>query len=174
MASRDIGSSNPKLLAKMVQLSTHPSRVWQAHELGPMLRHQLSAPVQFDLAGINFRLAGKLAGLCAAQGLLIRSIDDLLHHPEPPLELLDLLKRFARANAASPESPFPQEIASLLYFASIAAALVRWRHRLSTLDDAALIAGFQSQIAQPWVDDRTRALFRKALESLASIAGETP
>ena len=73
----------------------------------------------------------------------IRSFDDLLHHPHPPVELLTLTKQFAKAMVEHPESPLPREVGRLLYFASITVALIRCGQRISDLDNASLKAGLR-------------------------------
>lgn len=53
------------------------------------------------------------------------SFGDLLSHPNPPEELLKATKDFAKTCRLGPHKTLPPEIASALYYASIAAALVR-------------------------------------------------
>ena len=84
-----------------------------------------SAPA---LTAMEQRLAARLRLAAESQGLLLKSFGDLLHHPNPPLELLRLTKDFAKACRLSRSGPLPREIATLLYFASIIVAWVRSPH----------------------------------------------
>jgi hypothetical protein len=153
-------------LAELMDVGTESRRVWRPEELGAILRHQMSAAVLFDISSLKPSVAPKLKALSEAEGLLVRSFNDLLQHPNPPIELLQLTKEFAKANRDHPESPLPQEIASVLYFGSIAAALVRCGERITRLDDAPLRKGMQWVIDQPWVDTAMRSLAEAGLKKI--------
>ena len=96
--------------------------------------------------------------LSEAQGLLLKSFADLFHHPAPPIELLELVKDFAKANLDHPESGLPGEIAAALYYTSIAAALVRLDARISQLPDADLQRGLRWTMEQAWLDEKTKGI----------------
>lgn len=136
---------------------------WNDKDLGDILRHQLAAPLIFDL--------GSTAGLGQDAGLAsvnpgITSFGELLTHPNPPLVLLKLSKDFAKASDKSVDAPLPPEIASMLYFACVAAALVRLGERITELDDQQLKKGLRWGAKQVWVSEETHALFRQANEVL--------
>src|SRR5215469_13647118 len=134
-------SSAALLKSRAQQLSTlmasgeEHSPLWRPDELAAMFRHQMSAPVLMDLGSFDPRTANQLKALTAAQGLLLSSFADLFNHANPPIQLLQLVKDFAKANLDHPESGLPREIATALYYASIAAALVRLGKRISQLPD---------------------------------------
>jgi hypothetical protein len=108
--------------------------------------------------------------LCGARGLLLSSFADLLHHPRPPLEMLRMTKRFAKAARHHPDSPLPPQVANVLYYASIAAALLRCGRRISELDDASLQKGLAWCTSRDWVDAPLRGLLREAEAGLVSGA----
>jgi len=172
MTDIDPYKTDSRQLAKLMDLGQSGQRLWQTEELGAILRHQLSAPVQFDLARIDQALAKKLRNLTEAEGLLLRSFSDLLHHPTPPIELLVLLKDFAKACRNHPDGPLPEEIATLLYLASIAVAMMRAGRRITALDDEALRDGVKWLVDQTWVDDKTLSLFREFLGFLDDRKGD--
>jgi hypothetical protein len=156
-------ASDPKLLAQLFEFGQpEEPRLWREDELAAVLDHQLRSPVQFDLSNIAPELRGKLRSLSESQGLLIRSFADILEHPHPPIELLQMTKQFAKSSAAHPGSPLPREITMLLYFAAIAAALVKCNQRITQLEDQPLREGWQWLIAQPWVNEKLRALLTEA------------
>ncbi len=163
---KDVYSSSPHSLAELMDVGTESRRVWRPEELGEILRHQMSAAVLFDLSSLKPSITPKLKALSEAEGLLVRSFNDLLQHPNPPIELLQLTKEFAKANRDHPESPLPQEVATVLYFGSIAAALVRCGKRITRLDDESLRKGMQWVLDQQWVDKDTRSLFEDGLKQL--------
>lgn len=142
--------------------------------LAAVFRHQLSAPVEFDLGMVDEMLAGKLRTLCAARGLLLRSLEDLFFHPNPPVELLELAKQFAKACHEHPESPLPPDVATALYLTSIVVALVRCGRRITTLDDASLRSGIEWLISRNWIDDRLRELLREGSRTIGASTGSSP
>ena len=83
------------------------------------------------------------------------------------MELLTLTKDFAKANMDHPESSLPQEVAAVLYYASIAAAAVKLDVRISQLKDAELQRGLVWAKDQPWVDEQTREILVQALKKLS-------
>jgi len=160
----------PKSLAALMNSGTQVGRLWRPEEFAAILRHQLSAPMLVDLGGFDRAPAGRLKRLSDAEGLLLKSFSELFKHPAPPLELLELTKEFAKANMDHPESTIPGEIAAVLYYASIASALVRLGARITRLNDADLRRGLQWSRDQSWVDNDSRNLLAEALDVLAAEA----
>jgi hypothetical protein len=160
--------SAPKSLAAFLAAGAERARLWQPEELGAIFRHQMSAPILVDLGGFDPATAGRLRTLSDAQNLLLKSFLDLFLHPVPPVELLTLTKDFAKGNMDHPESSLPNEVAAVLYYASIAAALVRLDRRISQLSDAELKRGLSWAKGQPWVEQQIQQLLGAALQKLAS------
>ncbi len=169
---KDVFDTDRKQLATLLDLYPDAERLWGDDELGALLRHQLSAPMQVDLINLERGLALKVRNLAEAQGLTLKSFGDLLAHPNPPVELLKITKDFAKACRLSPHSPMPQEIASILYFTSIAAALVRCHRRITGLSNDALMEGFRWVLNLTWLDAPTRILIEESLLFLNTLAGE--
>jgi len=143
-------------------------RLWRPDELAAMFKHQLSAPILVDLGSFDAHTAATLKKLGEAQGLVLKSFADLFHHPTPPLELLKLVKEFAKANIEHPESGLPREIASALYSISIAAALVRLQVRITRLPDSDLRRGLRQEMERAWLDEKTKGLLAQALNQLST------
>ena len=143
-------------LATLLDLSPDAGRLWRDEELGALLRHQMTAPMQVDLINLERGLALKVRTLAEAQGLTLKSFGDLLAHPNPPVELLKITKDFAKACRLSPRSPVPHEIAArragdpaiLLADASKAAAELGWKPERSDLAEI---------IRTAWAWHRSRA-----------------
>jgi hypothetical protein len=169
---KNVFDTDRRQLASLLEVSPDAERLWQGEELGAILRHQLSAPMQVDLVNLERGLALKVRTLAESLGLTLKSFGDLLAHPNPPVELLKITKDFAKACRLSSHSPMPKEIASVLYFASIAAAMVRCRRRITGLTNDALAEGFRWVLAQPWLDIPTRTLIEESLQLLNPQAGE--
>ena len=160
-----------KQLATLLNLAPDTERIWRDEDLGAILRHQLSAPIQVDLINLERGLALKVRNLAESQGLVLKSFADLFQHPNPPVELLKITKDFAKACRLSPNSPLPREIASVLYFASIAAALVRCRRRITGLSNDAIREGLHWVLARHWIDAPTSKLMKACLGVLEPDKG---
>jgi hypothetical protein len=129
---RDISQSDPHLLSKLMNLD---EEAWPPDELAAMLRHQLRSKLESETFG------------------------DVLHAASPAIESLKRIKDFGKQHRNDPASPLPRDIATVLYFAAIAAALAKCGQRISQLDDASIRAGVEWAVALPWLDESTRALF---------------
>lgn len=90
----------------------------------------------------------------------------LFAHPQPPLVLLQQVKDFAKAHRDSPQSYYPRPLATLLYYASIAAALVRCGERITAMNDDQLREAFAWGLAQPWNREPLVSLLREAAAAL--------
>lgn len=172
MTSHTPDQSDPASLARLLEVSNGNDVLWRPEELAAILRHQLAAPIEYDLSRMDRHAAQRLKVSADAKGLLLKSFADLFAHPDPPIELLEMTKQFAKANRNDPDRALPVEISTLLYYACIAAALVRCGKRITGLDDATLSKGFQWGRGQPWVDEATAGLFKKALEAFERPAGD--
>jgi hypothetical protein len=148
MASTDVPQTDPKVLASIFRIDAKPAGLWKPDELRSIFRHQLDAALEGDL--------GAATSLSFAQ---------LLRDERPPLSLLRSVKDFAKRSRNS-ESPLPEDVATALYFAAIAVALLRHNERITDLDDKGLARGFGWGVAQPWVDDDTKRLFAEAARKL--------
>jgi len=166
-SSAAVFKSRAKKLATLMATGEERAKLWRPDELAAIFRHQMSAPMLVDLGSFDSRTATKLRTLSEAQGLLLKSFADLFHHPAPPIELLELIKDFAKANMDHPESGLPDEIAAALYYTSIAAALVRLDVRISHLPDADLQRGLRWTMEQAWLDEKTKDLLAGALEKVS-------
>ena len=165
-SSAAIIKGRAKELSALMTSSDERGPLWRADELASVFRHQMSAPIAVDLGSYDTRTANHLKTLSASKGLLLSSFADLFNHAAPPLQLLQLTKDFAKANMDHPESGLPAEIAATLYYASIAAALVRLDKRITQLPDADLQRGLALTAKQPWLDEKTKALLADAMKKL--------
>ena len=166
-SSAALTKGRAKELAALMSTSDESSPLWGADELAALFRHQMSAPVLMDLGSFDPRTATQLKTVAEAQGLLLSSFSDLFNHTTPPLQLLQLVKDFAKANMDHPESGLPREIATALYYISIAAALMRLDKRISQLPDADLQRGLRWAQEQRWLDEKTKGLIAAALKKLS-------
>lgn len=167
MSKRDIRMSETQSLADLMQLDPGPDRLWEPAELGPIFEHQLDAPLEFDLIGVGAAVVGQMRRNWNVADE-IQTFGDLLAHPQPPVELLELVKQFAKTSRSHADSPLPDEVAGVLYLAAIAAALVRCGRRITRLDDEGIRFGMDWALGLPWLEQPTRSLLEEARSSLAT------
>lgn len=168
MSTPEFESTSAARLAEFLESAAGEEGCWGPEDLGGLLRHQLSAPLEFDPGDLSENAARRAQQALSHCDATLGSFRDLFQHPNPPLDLLRLTKWFAKSSRSRINSPLPREIATLLYFAAIAAAYTRCQTRITQLDDAALREGLEWGAQQCWVDDETRSLFQEALRALES------
>jgi hypothetical protein len=161
-----ISTVSPDKLASLLDEDSS-QRIWSEAELGAILKHQMAIPIAVDLSGQKKAAAQQLIAVCAGQGMLLKSYEDLFEHEHPPFELLKIIKDYAKTCLSAKNSPLPSEVASVLYYATIAAAMVRCRRRISTLTDDKLRKGFKWVLTRPWKDKAISKLVKQAMSSLA-------
>lgn len=174
MEHSDFLQVDPVSLAGLMNSRSDYDETWSASDLAAILEHQLAADVQFDLERFDEAVGLDLPEMLrSAAAPLIRSFRDLFEHPQPPIELLDLTRRFAKACRSRGDSPLPAEIATILYLSSIAVAMIKRNHRLTSLADEALVNGLNWAVEQSWLDESTRQLLRQGREVLESHGSES-
>lgn len=152
---------DPQLLRQLMTPLADCAPPWPDHELRYILRHQLDSLLAFDLSPGGPAPIPSIPS-DTPTGPAIRTFGDLFQHPHPPLELLIRVKQFAKSSRASSGASLPAEIASFLYYAAIAAALVRLGTKITKLTDDALAQGFRSLLTRDWLDDANRTLLTEA------------
>jgi hypothetical protein len=158
-------------LSTMLELREDTKHVWNPRELGAILKHQLAAPLTIALgSGLSAEVAHELGKLGSRQEE-VKNLAMLLHHPQPPFELLNLTKRFGKSCWNDPDNPLSREIAIMLYYLSIAVADLRFGRQLSTLGRDELVKGLQWCVQQEWVDEETLGLLNETLKHLGSGRG---
>jgi DNA-directed RNA polymerase specialized sigma24 family protein len=161
-APEELDESQPALIARLLNVDAAGADLWDADDLAQLMRHQLAQP----LASLAPRAPRGPASPRDAAAAPLETFADLFCHPAPPLEVLEAVKRHGRKHAGQPDESLPIEIASALYFAGIAAALVRHNERITKLDDELLRAGFQGMLAPEWIPPPLRELYAEALAQL--------
>ena len=159
--------------------------LWRPEELASIWRQQLLAAMQFDLSTAIPNATEISHKTESTQPDSLKTFGDLLHCPDPSLELLILVKNFGKIRRLEAEGRrkrqtvtqdaegqsewiLPEEIATVLYFASIAAALIKCRERITSLDDRKLREGLEWALARKWTDPPTQLLFENSLKLLKS------
>lgn len=150
-------------LSELIAFDSNDRAVWPVQQLRRALHDHLRSSltaVVLDRDLVN--------SLSSATGPSVATFRELLHHAQPPLDLLYLVKDYAKLIREDPRSHVPPDVAILLYYGCIAVALLRHGRRISSLSDDDLRCGFNWAVRQNWIDDPTRCLFLDALTSLRS------
>jgi hypothetical protein len=142
---------------------TADALIWTNADLASILRHQLASPLTCDLGRVAPEAV--LTSLLSSVPGPLSSFADLLAHPAPPLEMLRLAKDFAKGADASVDAPLPEPVASLLYYAAIAGAMLRHSARISSLDAASLRRAVEWTRRQVWVDEQLRQVIVAGLSA---------
>jgi hypothetical protein len=165
-------NADPRVMSTMLDLSDTHCHEWSPTELLEMLRHQLSSPLQLSMGTLSGEVTHQIRQAQPPVPPMI-TLGELLISPQPPVEVLRLVKRFAKMCGRDRENPLPSEIVMLLYYASIAAALVRLGETISDLPTPSLKHGLDWLCEQPWLTDEVRALLREGIDHLSLTPTDT-
>jgi len=162
-SSAAVFKSSVEQLSRIMNLDEARPGDWSLRDLPAMLRHQLSAPLEFELS----RLPASKSPQTMRDGTLSGTFRDLFEHPKPPLAVLKATRDLFKGQAGTSAKRRPeQEVAYLMYLLAILIAQVRLGTSITKLCDADLLKGIRWSLKQQWVDERTRALLAKADETL--------
>jgi hypothetical protein len=152
---RDLSKTSPSQLALLMGLDETQS-LWSEDDNAAMIRHLMDSPIP------------DISSSCAAAqtfGHLFAA-----HHPD--VEHLRRVKEFAKSCRSNPQSGLPEDIATVLYYAAIAAARLRCGHAISQLSVAELRDGINWALARNWLPDPIKHLFQAAARKLSPQPGD--
>jgi RNA polymerase sigma-70 factor (ECF subfamily) len=149
--------------------------VLKSADLSDLLRHCLAAPASEYLRGLAGAMspwpAESAADSPSESAAAAMPLGELFQSADPPLGLLIAVKRRARRLMGSGASDVPVEIHQVVYFAAIAAALVRHGELISKSGADVLRIGWERLAAEPFLEGRIRRLFEAALERVSEQDG---
>ena len=164
---------DPRSLSTMLQFDDIHRHQWSTRDLQDMLQHQLDAPLHLGLGALAEEVAHALSA--GPEPLNPRmTLGELFRHTHPPLELLKLVKRFAKICRRSPDNPLPSEIVMFLYYTSITVGLIRLNEPISQLTDISLKRGVNWLAVQPWMSEEMRSLLQEGLNFLRARSDVKP
>ncbi len=174
MEPHDLTEASRDALSRLLALDRADQSAWGAADLHAILCHQLDAEVEFDLTHFGGVARETMANVATSGDVKgPRTFGQLLTDPDPPLEMLDMIRRFAKRSRTQGSEGMPEEVATVLYYAAIAAARLRHRVSISKLDDAALGSGLDWALRQSWMAEPLRDLFTVTIEAIRSREPET-
>ena len=125
---------------------------WEGLDAAALLRDQLNAEIGTELAPPS-RLSGTTAQWWR------RPLGDLLTDADAPLELIVLLKEWAKNACRDDEQVLPEMVATVLYYAAIVAIAAHHGTWASTQTRPEVIAACTRLIDYKWLEPRIRELF---------------
>ncbi|MCA8963071.1 MAG: hypothetical protein KDC38_21255 [Planctomycetes bacterium] len=130
--------------------------LWCEADWGALLRHQLATPLELSLDSVSL-----VEPVHAAD----RTIAEILSDPSASSEDLTSVRRFARSARTHPDFPLAPEVATVLYFAAVAAASVHRGERSGSLSSDRIQQGYEWCLDQGWIPAELSALFTAARSS---------
>ncbi len=161
-----IYDSDPDNLARLLKLEEGRRDEWGTDEVEQILEHQLQAPLADEIGRIYPEKQDQVRDQGRAQEPPIETVGDLLRHDAPPEDLLDMLKDGAKAARRDTTESLPVEVPTAIYFASIAAALVKNDERISSLSSEEMKKGFDWASGQDWFGKQLKDLLQEATRKL--------
>ncbi len=137
--------------------TTHERVTWADRDYGPMIEHQMNAPLAGDLGQLIPDIRDTLAETP------VRTFRELLLHPHPPASVLRLVKDFAKQLCRSPQYAYPEQVATVLYYATLAAAETRIHIAITNLPRSEIRRGYTWAHNRPWIPPDLSRLFEEAL-----------
>ena len=96
MTEPNVRSTDPQKLSRLWQCDTDALTTWQPDELASIFKHLLAPPLVDELGTIAPQLAESLQQPGTAPGETPETFGDLLHHAQPPLDVLKLIKEYCK------------------------------------------------------------------------------
>jgi len=148
---------------------------WEPAELGDVLRHQLAASLELGEDADEYTLRATAAAPAGAVPAprAAATLAALLSDPSPPIDALRRVKEWAKPAMQDYADDLPREVAGVIYFAAIHAALARGGgERITHLPDGTLRKGARWALRRPWLDPVCATVLREGLAHLAAGSAE--
>jgi hypothetical protein len=153
---------DPLALSTMLGFSDLDRDQWDPQDLKAMLRHQLAAPLYLGLGTLSAEVSQELRSSFPDQPRM--TLGELFALEHPPLNVLMLVKQFAKMCRSDRTNPLPPEIAMLMYYASIAVAMVRLDQSISHLAPESVRRSLNWLNRQRWIPEELKPLLVTGLE----------
>jgi len=147
--TRDLTQTHPSQLSALMGLDSEES-LWSESDLAAILRHLLETPISAQTGQSHHR----------------QTFGQLLAARRPSLEHLKTVKEFAKSARKDPNLGLPADVATVIYYATLAAARLRCKKAISQLSDAEFRDGIDWTLSRAWLNDSLTPLFRTAKEKL--------
>jgi len=150
------------VMQRLLDATTVTNATWTNRDMGSILAHQLGAPLIKDLV----RVLPDAESALTAMDDTPRTFGELLQHRHPPVDILRMVKDFAKQLHKMAHNAYPEQVATLLYYAAIATAQVRTNTCITDLPPQSLHKGYAWALTQTWLTPDLRTLFEEAQTSI--------
>lgn len=153
-------------LAKLLDLRDDEPSTWSDEQHAASFQLQMALPLRTALADVSPRMTALLSLVAGENNQPIVTLGDLFEHPQPPIEILQIVKEWATQCMQKKNDDIPPRVAPVIYLAAVAAAFVKCQHRLTRSDDTDLQVTFRQALGASWITGSIRHLFQNALQRL--------
>lgn len=157
-----------KALYTMLNVVGTSESNWLPSDLSDMLRQQLEVPLAIDLVPVVDHAEATISTLNHQISSPPANFGEALLSPSPSVEMLNLIKDFAKSLQADPANQIPVELLKVIYFASIIAARVHAGVAITRLTDTELANGCSWCLRRSWLTDPLQNLFEEGARRLSS------
>lgn len=139
-------------------------------EMGDVLRHQLSVCVDDaqHAEALQALPSGHTPVTIQARLDPPWTFGALLTDPKPPLRLLERVKALAKPAMVRKDGDLPREVAGIVYYGAIFAAMNRCGETITSLSRNDLADAARWALRRPWLTEPLAALFQEALQQLTA------
>ncbi len=169
MKREDLDHATPETLTQVMRVGqSWGDEAWSHRDLAEMLEHLLACDLTTELDGPNNvteQTLRQLAGSCTPP---LETLGDVLTTPNPPVELLKIIKEYSKVVSGLPDRTLPKPIATVLYLGSIVAAWVHGGVKITQHSRQDVAGGVSWSLSQPWLEMNLRDLFEQFLQDTAT------
>lgn len=153
-------------LAKLLDLNDEEPSPWSDEQLTASFEHHLTLPLKECLTEVSPRVAAGLVLVSSNDVAPIVTLNDLLNHSSPPVDVLRAVKDWATFSMQNKGADTPPQIAPVIYLCAVAVALLRCNERITRSDNADLEVTFRQALGASWISKPVHRLFQEALQHL--------
>jgi hypothetical protein len=140
--------------------------LWRQDEAAMLWQWLLGQPFSQCLDELSPFEVVRYTKLCASSNPPISTIQDLLLHEQPKVNLLRTLSAWCQRSLQDPTGMMPHEIAKALFNVAVILARVVCGTRIVDLDDVTLAERAKCIEDLSWIDPKTKCVLRRATQVL--------
>ncbi|HLQ47282.1 MAG TPA: hypothetical protein VK137_21235 [Planctomycetaceae bacterium] len=159
-------SSNdaPQRLANVLDLAQMNSPLWLPDEAAAILRDELTSPIGSACDDPKFTPAFREQSRVAATAP--KTLSELFAMDQPPVWLLELVKRWSKSLLRSTEPAIPKEVAYVLHYACLCAGIRAGARSITRSSDDDILKSVRLLLSYPWIGLELRSLFDRTRSHL--------
>ena len=164
--SATLDTQSIRRLARLLDLNEDEPSPWNDAQLAASFEHHLVTPLREKLHERLPRLTAGLLLMASEDQDPIVTLGDLFQHPYPPVEVMRAVKDWAKHCIQQNDESTPPQIASIIYLAAVATALVRCDQRITHSENTDLQVTFRQALGAAWLSRDVRRIFEEAMAQL--------